>query len=180
MFYRLALATVAATSLGSIAPTSIEPPPAPPAHGVQANYHGRTIDLSQGWGRAQACVIDGTTAECFDSEAELDTYLAGNQAGADNLDAAVLATCATSTRLYAGTSFGTPVLAISQRQSWYNLAPAGFDNRTRSYKIGSCAAALAKDASGGGGFYPGNTSAGAQSATMSSGWDRAVSSVYLY
>lgn len=178
MFHHLALAAIAATSLG-ISPTSIAGDTAPPP-GVQANYHGRTIDLSRGWGPAQACVIDGTTAECFDTEAELDSFLAANQPDPDGVAETALASCSTSTRLYAGTSFGLPVLAISQRQTWYNLAPAGFDNKTRSYKIGSCAAALAKDANGGGGFYPGNTAAGAQSTTMTSGWDRAVSSVYLY
>lgn len=177
MLHRLIVAAVLVAPLTTTATrSSAQSDPQPP--GVQAHYHGSVIDLSQGWGSAQACATDGVTAECFDSEAELDTYLADDQAALS--EDALLATCGTSTRLYAGTSFGTPVLAITQRLSWYNLGPVGFDNLTRSYRIGECASRFAKSSGGGGGYYPGNTSAGAQSSTMATGWDKAVSSVYLY
>lgn len=181
MIHRLLIAAALAVPLTlAAARISVQAEPQPP--GIQANYHGRGIDLSDGWGSAQACATDGITAECFDNEAELDTYLADEATGdqaATGADAA-LATCGTSTRLYAGTSYGTPVLAITQRLSWVNLGPLGFDNVTRSYKVGACASLFAKNSGGGGGFFPGNTGAGAQSSTMATGWDRAVSSVYLY
>lgn len=138
--------------------------------GVIADYYGSEIDLSQGWGTAQACAITPTEAICFDTERELDSHL----------NVGLQADCGTSVRLYAGTSYGLPVLSITQRLTWRNLASSGFDNRTRSYKIGACAAAFAKDSNGGGGYYPGSTRAGAQSSTMLSGWDSQVSSVYLY
>lgn len=142
-------------------------------HAMIADYYGTKIDLSAGWGTAQACAISPTETVCFDTERELDDHLA-DTGGTER------ASCSSPVRLYAGTNFGLPVLTINDRLAWRNLASSGFDNRTRSYKVGACAAAFAKNSNGGGGFYPGSTGAGAESATMLSGWDRQISSVYLY
>lgn len=173
MLTRLLTATVAACS--AMVPVALTYVPnnglsAAEEQGVIARYYDVELDLSESWGAAQACVVSPNEAVCFDTERELDDYLG----------VAPRASCSTSVRLYAGTSYGLPVLAINTRLSWQNLSNSGFDNVTRSYKIGSCAATFAKNSNGGGGFYPGDTSAGAQSTTMQTGWDKQVSSVYLH
>lgn len=178
MFHRLMLVAIVALPVSVTAgPAQAIAASEPP--GIHANYYGRLIDLSEGWGSARACVIDGVSGECFNTAAELDTYLREERTANSN-GIAALATCGTGTRLYAGTSYGTPVLTVTTRLTWINLASVGFDNRTRSYRIGSCAASMAKNSDGGGGFYPGATGAYAQSSSMAAGWDRAVSSIYLY
>lgn len=176
MFWRPVLATLAAFAATAAFDNSAAVARDGPSPGVLADYYGMTIDLSNGWGSAQACVIEATVATCFNSEAELDTHLTMSAARMSPM----FATCGTATRLYADISYGTPVLTVSSRLAWVNLASAGFDNRTRSYRIGSCSAAMAAGSSGSGGFYPGSTAATAQSPSMASGWDRVVSSIYLY
>lgn len=141
-----------------------------------ADFYGQTIDLRDGWGAARACTTDGVATACFLTEAEMDRHLG------DEIEHPItpLANCSTSLRLYDLTSYGTPVLSISARGTWLNLSSVGFNDRTSSYRVGACAALFAKNANGGGGFYPGSTGAGAQSSTMLSGWNNAVSSVFIY
>ena len=167
-----------------LALTAIAAIPVGPAHSsvlaadspdIIADYYGTKIDLSDGWSGARACATDGQTAACFDTEAELDRYLAAQPHPAT--DAPAASTCASATRLYAGTSFGLPTLAVTTRLSWQNLSAAGFDNTTSSYKIGSCRTILAKDSGGGGSQL--SASAGTQATTMPSGWDNVISSIYL-
>ena len=46
-----------------------------------ASYDGRVIDLDDGsWDGAAACATDGLSTHCFDSEAELDAWLASSSA----------------------------------------------------------------------------------------------------
>ena len=68
---------------------------------------------------------------------------------------------------------------LSTRSLWLNLSAYGFDNLTSSYRVGACSVYMAENSSGGGSWYPGNTSAGAQASAMLSGWNNRVSSVYI-
>lgn len=141
-----------------------------------ARFEGNLIDLSRSWGEAQACVVYDfdRVAECFRDVATLharETELAA--------DVSILASCSTPLRLFANTGYGGQELDIYTRGVWQNLSTWGFDNQLSSYKVGACGAHLAENANGGGSWYPGNTGAGAQSASMLSGWDNRVSSVYL-
>jgi hypothetical protein len=141
-----------------------------------ALFEGKLIDLSRGWGEAQACVVFDADriAECFRDVATLharETELAS--------DVSILASCSTPLRLFANTGYGGQELEIYTRGVWQNLSTWGFDNKLSSYKVGACGAHLAENANGGGSWYPGNTGAGAQSSSMLSGWDNRVSSVYL-
>jgi hypothetical protein len=141
-----------------------------------ALFEGKVIDLSRGWGEAQACVVFDTDrlAECFRDAATLharETELAS--------DVTTLASCSTPLRLFANTGYGGRELDIFTRGVWQNLSTWSFDNQLSSYKVGACGAYLAENANGGGSWYPGNTSAGASAPSMLSGWDNRVSSVYL-
>lgn len=151
-----------------------------------ATYEGRTIDLRNGWGTATACLVDETGTTCFDSEKELDAQLA---ATAPVLDAATVngfrsaaaaVSCGSSLRLYSGISYTGSVLAIVNRYTVINLASLGYSNVTTSFKVGACAATMWDGTTGGGAVYPGNTSAGAVAASMATGWNDRVSSVYLW
>lgn len=150
------------------------------ADGVQANFEGRTIDLADGWGDATACASTASETRCFRSEPAMDRWLnAGDSAEGGDGEVAPLAACSTSLRLYDGTSYSGQVLYLSTRNLWLNLSNYGFDNLTSSYKVGACGAYFAENSSGGGAWYPGSTAAGAQAATMATGWNNRISSVYL-
>jgi hypothetical protein len=141
-----------------------------------ALFEGKLIDLSGGWGEAQACVVfeADRLAECFRDAATLharETELAS--------EVSILASCSTPLRLFANTGYGGQELDIYTRGVWQNLSTWGFDNKLSSYKVGACGSHFAENANGGGSWYPGNTGAGAQSSSMLSGWDNRVSSVYL-
>jgi hypothetical protein len=146
-----------------------------------ASYRGTVIDLRDGWGTAQACTTDGATTACYDSEAEMDRAAASWSTAAPASSAAVslLASCASSLRLYNGLSYGAPVLQLSTRGVAINLATYSFDNATTSYKVGACASVFYDGANGGGSVFPGNTGAGAQAASMVAGWNDRISSVYI-
>lgn len=87
--------------------------------------------------------------------------------------------CSSSLRLYDGTGYGGAVLNLSSRSTWLNLSTWGFDNRTSSYRIGACSSNLADYTGGGGSWYPGSASAGAQSSSMQTGWNNRISSVFI-
>lgn len=146
------------------------------------------IDLSQEWIEGKACWIADEGTTCFASERELNAALAEpvtqleTTAGTGSRTAATtaLATTTCTVRLYAGTSYTSTVVAVTKRSSWVNLSIANFDNKTRSYKVTGCPARFAAGSWGSGSIYPGSTAAGAQAASMRTGWDKAVSSVYIY
>lgn len=129
------------------------------------------------WLDAEACLVWPEllpAPECFPTEQEMDSRIAQLR---DSAPAARLA-CSGTLRLYDGTSYGTPVLALSPGALWTNLSTYGFDNRTSSYRIGPCDAQFAADPWGGGAFYPQSaTAAYMSSPSMISGWNNRVSSV---
>jgi len=149
-----------------------------------ASFEGTTIDLRQGWGEATACLTDGQSTSCYRTPEEM--YAAESLAAAapteSTSSAAVvvpLLACGTATRLWNGTSYSGLELDIASRGLILNLSAYGFDNATSSYWIGTCNTTFYDGASGGAPTYPGGTAAGNHSATMSSGWDNRVSSIYL-
>lgn len=148
---------------------------------VPATFEGKVIDLADadGWGPAHACSFGPTGTVCFRTEGELNQFLTQTVQTARALVGAVLSTCATPTRVYANASYGGNVVALSTRGKWVDLSSYGFDNQTSSYRIGTCKATLADGKAGAGSHYPGNTNAGASAASMASGWNDRVSSVYL-
>lgn len=149
IFVLVAGLLVAATS-------TLEPPDDGSA--VDAVFEGQPIDLTQGWGEAQACLYwpEATNlVECFRTEAEMDTRFAELQAEqypvvvklSHGVGTAV-STCSGYVRLYDGTGYGTPVLLLASRFQWINLSPLGWNQRTSSYKIGPCSAYFADYSNG--------------------------------
>lgn len=150
-----------------------------------ARSEGRRSDL-RGLRKAAGCVVHPGGVECFRSEAKL---IAREQALSTSIDAlggrvlledfAVAASCSTPLRLYDGTSFSGTRVSVYTRGVWVNLGSLGFDNRTSSYIVGACAVELAKGTGGSGDRYPRCLYAGCQEATLLSGWNNTISSVYL-
>lgn len=143
-----------------------------------ASYDGKELDLAQSWGGAQACFVDVANhdAECFDSRQALEareSELASAGALAPLID------CSSPLKLFENTSYGGRELDLYARAVWTNLSDWSFDNQTSSYKVGACSVDLAENANGGGSLYPGTTSAGHNEASMQSGWDNRVSSVWI-
>jgi hypothetical protein len=147
-----------------------------PAHAAQpkstVTFEGRAINLSAGWGDAHACTTDGTTTQCFRTEAEMD------QRGTAAASFSPMTACSATLRLYRSANYGGDVLQLSTRFITLSLAAYGFDNDTSSYRVGTCSARL-YDTTTGVTAYPGNTTAGAVAPAMASGWDNRVGSVYI-
>jgi hypothetical protein len=150
-----------------------------------AFFEGRYIDLRDGWGEAQACLVIDTTrpARCFRSEEDLEAHidnfgLAGESGELVVVEAA--SACSSSLRLYDGTNYTGAVLHLSTRTTWINLSSYGFSNKTSSFKVGACSTYLAELSNGGGDWYPTSASiAGKVAPSMASGWNNRVSSVYI-
>jgi hypothetical protein len=141
-------------------------------------FEGHQIDLSQGWGAAQACLVDeaAEVVECFSTRGELDLR---EQELATAVGANPDVSCSTALKLFADSSYGGRELDFVDRGLWQNLSDWSFDNQTSSYKVGACSVDLADGADGGSPFYPGNTSAGHDEPSMESGWDNRISSIYI-
>lgn len=154
----------------------------PPMYGL-ATFDGGHIDLRDGWGDAEACVVWGTErgVECFGSEAELVAHIESvEKAGAIGESAALASQCSTSLKLYDGIGYTGAALHLYQRTTWVNLSNHGWSNRTSSYKVGACSSIFADGANGGGDRYPISlTEANDVATSMTSGWNNKVSSVYI-
>jgi hypothetical protein len=159
-------------------------PPAAPDHSSFARFEGTLIDLSQGWGDAQACLVDkgAATVQCFRDRADLrarESQLETQAVPALSAVASLTATCSAPLRLFADGSYGGRELDFYDRGYWQNLSVWGFDNQLSSYIVGGCGAYLADYANGGGSWYPGNTNAGHGEPVVTSGWNDRVSSIYI-
>jgi hypothetical protein len=127
----------------------------------------------------QYCLIRNGVTECFADRASLlerESQIALQEGLAPVLPAA---SCSTPLRLYADAGYGGRELDFYDRGYWQNLSTWSFDNQLSSYKVGACSVYLADGAGGGGSLYPGNTSAGHNEASMLSGWNDRVSSIYI-
>ena len=147
-----------------------------------ASYNGSVIDLRVGWGTAKACLTDGKTTECFDSEQEMRAEMPSSEAALRGFAGAApsaFATCSSSVYLYSGTNYTGSVLGFTSRFTLYNLSSYGFDNVLSSYKIGACSSTFYDGAGAGAPIYPGNTSAGVQFPGMLGGWNNRIGSIYI-
>lgn len=153
-----------------------------PSHGAVGQFDGQLFNMAEGWGEATACWVGGELlARCFRTEADMDRWIAHHEVTDVTSSSTVLkSSCAGSLRLYDYTNHSGSVLYLSTRMEWLNLVNYGFDQRTSSFKIGSCSATFADLTHGGGDRYPSHlTDAYDQSLVMLSGWDNDVSSVRI-
>lgn len=176
-----ALTIGAVTVVAGAAPAGADTAPGNPD---AALYEGSTLDLSESWGGAGACVELATTTECFDTEAELlvahpelQSLVMPAKAGAGLGVVALLADCSSSLRLYDGGSYTGSVLYLTTRGLVLNLSSYGFDNVTSSFKVGACATSFFSLANAGGGTF--SRAAYTQSASMPAGFNNVLSSVYI-
>jgi hypothetical protein len=152
--------------------------------GTYGIFNGKVFDMTAGWGDATACYVnDGPLAVCFRTEAEMDEWIAANDAavGADRALPTTRSSCSGSLRLYEDSGYSGSVLYLTTRLTWLNLSSYGFDQRTSSYIVGPCTATFADLQDGGGTWYPSYlTEAYDFSEWMVAGWDNDVSSVRIY
>jgi hypothetical protein len=179
----VAMAIVVGAVTGASPSGATAPGEVTPDEGVIATFEGRTLNLAESWGEAQACISDDPrTARCYRSEAEMDAAEGGTveavARGSVESSDAVQAACSSSVRLYRLTGFGGGVLQLTTQYTYLNLASYGFDNDTSSYRIGACTSHF-YDTTTGGGAYPGNTSANVQASAMVTGWNNRIGSVYI-
>lgn len=184
--HRFRLAVVAAVfgvAAVPIAPSSVGAQFVEPGNPGEAVYDGETIDLSEGWGSARACAELGSVTECYDTLAELLTAHpelglgGGALKGGVAITATALVNCATTLRLYDGTSYSGTVLILSTRGIILNLSAYGFDNKPSSYKNGACATGMYSLSNAGGSSF--NVNANVQSSSMPAGFNNVISSVYI-
>jgi hypothetical protein len=185
---RLALALVALLAAALLAPVAAAlEEPSPPAPGLRmapesialATYHGRTIDLREGWQGAGACHVSAqAVTTCFDTEEEMDAFTGYREVTTGPVNG-LRAACSSTLKLYDGISYGGGVAQLDLRFTVINLSSVGFDNATTSYKVGACSSTFWQGSGASGSVYPGNTSAFAQSPNMVTGWNNTVSSVYI-
>ena len=203
----VSVATLAAL-LGTPAPSSAAAATALPSsrgNPSLALYRGRMIDLRVSWEGADACASDGRITRCFDSEREMDAYLAGHDVRGNLLDGGaelttevdgdlasaivapiddvggslMAALCGSTLRLWSDPGFAGSLLQLSTRYTIANLSAYGFSNIVSSYKVGACNSVFYDGSNGSGSTFPGGTWAGAQGSSMLAGWDNRISSVYI-
>lgn len=176
----IAAAALIANAVPLTAVKAAEPPSGNPSAAV---FNGRTIDLSRGWQGARACIELGDHTECFAAEtAMLDAHPDVFGAATDHHllgGESIAADCSSSLRLYTGTSYSGSVLTLTARQTTLNLSSYGFDNVTSSYRVGACSSSFYSGANLGGSRYPGPTSANNSAASMVTGWNNVLSSVWI-
>jgi hypothetical protein len=167
----------------AVVPYAASAAPAGAADTIEAVFEGRPIDLSNGWGEAQACVVwnDASVVECFRTEEEMDKRIAELEGElVSKLPINAQAQCSGYMRLYKDSSYSGQVLYIRDRLQWINLSAYSFSNVTSSFKIGPCSTYLADGDSGGGSWYPTSQSEAWDVApSMASGWNDRISSVYI-
>ena len=137
-----------------------------------AMFEGRQVDLSRGWGEARACMVRrAEPVECFRSAEAMSRREAGL------ITATASYSCVSPLRLYEHTWYGGRQLSFWSPGYWQNLGDYGFNDRTSSYKVGSCYAHLAEHSWGIGRWYPGYTGPYGWEPTMPE-WNDRVSSIY--
>lgn len=142
-----------------------------PQPGDVAAFEGRTLDPDDGWGAATACHVTDSGVSCYRTEAAMDRAIVQIESSSRAVD------CSSSLRLYDGTSQTGAVISLSTRQSVISLSAYGFDDRTSSYRVGACSTNLYNGI--GTSKYGGNTSAGASTSSMASGWNNVISSISI-
>lgn len=148
-----------------------------------ATFENTVIDMSADWGTATACAITPTGNRCYLNEQKMDLvefhHIPDKAAAVGIAGISPASSCTTTLRLYTGASFTGTVVSLSTQATWINLSAYGIDNATSSYKVGACSSVFREGVAGTGVTYPGSTVAGAQAASMVTGWDNTVSSVRI-
>lgn len=162
-----------------------------PGQASLATFEGRTIDMSQDWGQATACVVPADqAAQCFRTEKEADRWATELDSAAEaaratrnssGVVAAASAGCGTRLSLYKGTNYSSTALYLYSRTGWKNLADYGFNQSVSSFKVGACDVRFADLSNGGGAWYPAWLSeAWDTQSSLSATWNNDFSSVRIY
>ncbi|WP_405652689.1 hypothetical protein [Streptomyces sp. RK9] len=183
--HRKAATILAATGLtlglvGGLQATAQADPPSRGSANL-ATFEGRKIDLSQDWGAAKACVVwrGQDTVSCFRTAAERDAHAA--KLSARQTPAVAAASCARPLHVYEhNDGRGRDLKFYDKGGAYQNLDRYNFNDKTSSYRTGSCKAHLAEHNGGRGHWYPGNTNANHYEKAMRGGWNDRVSSVLNY
>ncbi len=124
----------------------------PTSSTVTATYDGHTIDLTDGWQGATACVVFSTSnVECFDTGAEMDAAITANAATAPASQNTACGGSLDYNYLYQNENFGGTELALQNIDGWVNLADYDFANEMSSWiNDTTCDALVALDTDGGG------------------------------
>jgi hypothetical protein len=151
-----------------------------------AKFEGRSIDLSQDWGEARACLVwrQGGVLECFRTPEALGVREAQLSRGGGKPSGGATTSpygwsCSSPLRLFDYIWYGGRQLSFWDRGYWQNLWDYGFDNRTSSYAVGACYVHLAEYGGGGGWWYPGPTWPWAGEPVMYWDWQNTISSIYV-
>jgi hypothetical protein len=171
------LATVASmvVTSGGIAHAAI---PKGPASGADQNiaharFEGRWVDLSRDWAGARACLVyPGRPTECFRTVQSLRV----RETAFRSPDIS----CSAPLDLHNWSGQTGTLVSIYSRGLWINLSDLSFNNMTSSYTVGACAIELAANSGGGGSHYARCLYAWCVENVMATGWNNAVSSVYLH
>jgi hypothetical protein len=179
------IAVTVVISIAATPPAGAQRPESGNSSATLAILDGEIFDLTQGWGKASACVVwaSDELVECFSTEAELTARSSqdnGYRPSEAENPAGASSTCSSALKLYDGTSYTGSALYLYARTTWLNLSTYGFANRTSSYKVGGCATYFADYPNGGGSWYPtSSTQAWDLASSMISGWNNRVSSVFI-
>lgn len=153
------------------------------ASGETATFEGEAIQLDEDWGDATVCVVTENGTECFRTVEEADdstressfSLLMDDGATTESMSAWCWV------RLYDYTNYYGRELWLEVHNRYLNLSLWSFDNRTSSYRVGSCNSTFRSGSNGSGSTYPGDTSAWGNAPSMvSSWWDNQVSSVAIW
>jgi len=172
--------TTAAFAGALIVPAAAHTAGAAAGGSVTASYHGRQINLADGWQGAQACAVLTTDdVRCYDSQADLKDALGASARQNQAAQAAPLAACGGSglfVTLYSDTGFGGQSLSFASTNGWTNLAPYGFDNDMESWSNTTGCAATVADGTGGNGDRL-SLAARSSSSNVGSTWKNRASSI---
>lgn len=166
-----------AIATSAAADTKPDPPAGNPQ---QAIYGDEIINLAEDWSTAQACIELTVETRCYATHAELQEAHADLVGASEGGEFAPRAACGSSLALWDLTGFNPPVVYFNTRNVYHNLSLFGFDRKPSSYQIGACSAVFFDGQGGGGGIYPGSTSAGSSASSMQTGWNNRVRSLYIY
>lgn len=173
-----AMKTALAGMLAIPAVTAVSAPAdAGPMHGVLAKYHGRTIDLAQGWQGAHACLaIDRDDVRCYDTSSEM--YAARDRLLSQRRTLEALSCGSNAVTVFTGANYSGSSLALYGSANWRNLDGFGFNNTVESWvNQRTCDNLLADGANGAGDWLV--LGANSKAASMGS-WANRASSAFVY
>lgn len=146
-----------------------------------ASYDGHTINLQQGWGGAQACVVfSASNVQCFDTVAEMKVAEATQAAvsAAAGLTAHPDTSCGSGDylALFQNSNFGGQELDVDNIDTWLSLSDFGFGDTMSSWiNFTSCNAYGSRGSDGGVTPYL-TMGAGNDSTYVGSSWNDAMNS----